>query len=248
MSISKDTSATHNFSWWDENTHGGNPVLRNKFMRCDMTSLLKNLRSSLGNSKMSNILRKGHETWGRKIRTDVWELTDMQLIILQLTSLPQVCWELKYSRKTFSSISSPSPSASQHYPFKGMSNGEKLRAVGCCRGNKLRGGKGQEMIQDAAGKPAASHVCSHPPGLGSQSWTRWASPATMHLAFTFVLSSPSSSQRHLWPYHPCSLFSHSSSRGPRPRFSEHKSHSMILFYFSHSISIYCVPILFQAPF
>ena len=208
MSISKDTSATHNFSWWDENTHGGNPVLRNKFMRCDTTSLLKNLRSSLGHSKMSNILRKGHETWGRKIRTDVWELTDMQLIILQLTSLPQVCWELKYSRKTFSSISSPSPSASQHYPLKVMSNGEKLRAVGCWRGNKLRGGKGQEMIQDAAGKPAASHVCSHPPGLGSQSWTRWASPATMHLrlfSLPLALRRDTSGRITLAPYSPILL-------------------------------------------
>lgn len=167
------------WAYRDGNMQDGSPSLGSKFIRCTATSSLKSLRTDLGNSKLSNALRKGHETWGWKIRRDVWQL---MVTTLQLTRFPGGYRELKYLREKYSSTSC----SLQNYSLKEIFTlrdvqiwrNEKLCVAVCGKWTK---GKAQDVGIGGCSLETGSWAgeCAPPTSVGD-SWTQPAFPARGH--------------------------------------------------------------------
>lgn len=109
-------------------------------MRCNTSSSLRGLNKSLGNSRLSHVLRKkGCETWERKIRRQVWKIMGDQPHCLKPCSTKSAdnwnIWE-----KHFLPLSASL--TFQYYSLRKYWNWEifKLREVLCRSvGGKVRG-------------------------------------------------------------------------------------------------------------
>ena len=212
----------------------GSPSLGNKFLRCAATSSLKSLRTNLGNSKLSDALRKGHETWGWKIRRDVWQL---MVTTLQLTRFPGGYRELKYLREKYSSTSC----SLQNYSLKEIFTlrdvqiwrNEKLCVAVCGKWTK---GKAQDVDIGGCSLETGSWAgeCAPPTSVGD-SWTQPAFPARGHLPLCPLpgVLFHSLFTETLWLYHPLSFSPVPLLEGP-----VHIFHNMNPNLWSYFISVF----------
>lgn len=156
---------------------------------------------------MSDILRKGHETWERKVRRGVWALMG------DYTATDQVPLNLLRAEIFEENISSTF--CCLYLPILCLKEIFKLREVWSYVG-KIEQGKGKTrgwtsgQFRIQPGKQQPGDVCSHPTVSGD--WN--TASFSRHCLYICSLNPSALYGEALWLYHPCSLFSHSFLMAP----------------------------------